>query len=139
MLKYISEESLLQRSTEIELHYIMKSRDEALFLDEIQALMDRRFRCHLWFTRQEVSQESSINGGFSIHRKVASSDVDIGRRWEWWDLFLDITLQRLHSLEASDRSLIYLCGPQGLTDRLLGTYKGEAGMREDNVQIEKWW
>ena len=141
MLKCISEERLVQQATQVELHYITKSRDEALFLDKMCEVMNNlgdRFKCHLWFTRQEIFAQNSLKENFILHRTIASSDDDVAQRWEWWNLFLEDTLRHLDNMEKRDRSLIYICGPQGLTDRLLDTYKRQ-GMKDGSVQIEKWW
>jgi predicted ferric reductase len=143
MLQYIREERILPEHTRLVLHYLIRLRNEALFLDQIDNIMDYfgdYFDGHLWITRQEADSIDPLSSKLKVHRYVARSSDQIGQTWEWWNSFSDHALEHCDTKEKRDQSLVYICGPQGLTDRLLDMYR-EHGMdiEKGHVQVEKWW
>lgn len=41
--------------------------------------------------------------------------------------------------EERAKSLIYVCGPQAMTDEFVDMIKGFEGVRPQRVLCEKWW
>jgi ferredoxin-NADP reductase len=144
MLRYIREERILRSDARIVLHYLVRQREETLFTDvlsEIKGHLGNRFDCHLWITRQENPSTSSLPSiNFELHARQAAMTDQVGQKWEWWNSFLDDALEHFDTENNRDKSLVYICGPQGLTDRLVEIYKDRGLMTEDgHVQVEKWW
>ena len=146
MLQYIQETQTLSPQTRIVLHYLIRLRQDALFIDTLSKVkhhLGSYFDGHLWITRKETAtNDLSLppEARLQIHRCTASSQTEIGRQWDWWDPFSDRVLEHFDTKEKRTKSLVYICGPQGLTDRLLDMYE-EQGMniRDGHVQVEKWW
>jgi len=145
MLQSMCEEDHLHHAAKVVFHYLVRIQEEALFLDtiaEIKQQFGDRFEGHLWVTRQEDGQEkvNLKDHPLQIHRKLAATIPDEGKPWDWWDSFLKMAIARFGTEEERARSLAYICGPQGLTDRLVDVYE-KHGMSATmgHVQIEKWW
>ena len=144
MLQFVSEEKILSNGTRIIVHYLVRKQDEALFMNEISAVkaqFGNLFEGHLWITRQQ-SAKSSVQGEdvLEIHGKIASTDSEVGQSWNWWDSFQELALAKLDTPEEKKTRLVYICGPQGLTDRLVTLYQDRGLSTEDGqVQVEKWW
>jgi ferredoxin-NADP reductase len=147
MLRFIHEECPLKSGARIAFHYLVKAFDGALFVDDIYSIKAQfkdRFSGHIWITRQEahVPDEPPLGTPDAIHKhRLEAADPDqVGQPWKWWDSFSHTALEHFHTPEKRQKSLIYICGPQGLTDRLVELYN-ERGLRTDDghVQIEKWW
>jgi len=145
MLEYVSEENILHRNARIALHYIVKSSEDALFLETISRLKRRHlhaFTAHLWITRQVKALEtsSSLSDYVFAHQQEAVSEEKIGQPWSWFDSFEISATDGISTREERDVSLVYICGPQGLTDRLVDIYKDRGlDLIAGHVQIEKWW
>jgi ferredoxin-NADP reductase len=146
MLQYIREEHVLSQHTKVVLHYLVRLQEDALFIDVLSKLKNQSsidFDGHLWITRQEIAAIKSslpIDGTFQVHRHIASSEKDTGQSWDWWNSFSDQALEHFDTQEKRDTSLTYICGPQGLTDRLVDMYKARGLSSVDgHVQVEKWW
>lgn len=146
MLQHMQEAQILSPQTRIVLHYLIRLRQDALFIDTLSKVKHHfgsYFDGHLWITRKETAtNDRSLlpEAPLQIHRRFASSHAEIGQPWVWWDSFSDQVLEHFDTKEKRTKSLVYICGPQGLTDRLLDMYK-EQGMdtRDGHVQVEKWW
>lgn len=146
MLQYICEERILSQHTKIVLHYLVRRRDEALFIDILSKVKQHfggYFQGHLWITRQEAAVTDpylSPDNALQVHSHLASSGCEVSQPWEWWDSFSSSALEYFDTKEKRDKSLVYICGPQGLTDRLVEMYK-ERGLNtvDGHVQVEKWW
>jgi NAD(P)H-flavin reductase len=145
MLRFISEEEPLRPRTRIVWHSLIKSRDQALFLDTLLKLKKHfgdSFDPHIWITRYEshVPSPPYFSNAFQVHRLEASSRGQFGQPWAWWSHFASSALEDLDTKEKREKSLVYICGPQGLTDKLVNLYK-ETGMstEDGHVQVEKWW
>jgi NAD(P)H-flavin reductase len=41
--------------------------------------------------------------------------------------------------DRTDEGLVYVCGPQGMTDELVEGLTGEGGLEKRRVLVEKWW
>ncbi|KAI8656720.1 FAD-binding FR-type domain-containing protein [Fusarium sp. Ph1] len=41
--------------------------------------------------------------------------------------------------DRTDEGLVYVCGPQGMTDELVEGLTGEGGLDKRRVLVEKWW
>ena len=144
MLQSFSEESLLSESTRIVVHYLVRKQEETLFLKEMSKVKNRfgsRFKGHLWITRQtgenSFTQQEAI---LEIHSLVASTANRVGRPWDWWDSFREQAVAKLDTPQARKSRLVYICGPQGLTDRLVTLYENRGlSTKDGQVQIEKWW
>jgi NAD(P)H-flavin reductase len=110
-------------------------------LSDIKGHLGDRFDCHLWITRQENPSTSSLpSNNFKLHACQATITDQVGQNWEWWNTFLDNALEHFDTKINRDKSLVYICGPQGLTDRLVEMYKDRGLMTEEgHVQVEKWW
>jgi ferredoxin-NADP reductase len=146
MLQYIREEDVLPRHSKIEVHYLIRLRKEALFanvLYEIKHQLAGFFEAHIWITRQEstvVDPSPLPEDSLTVHNHVASNSDQVGESWKWWDTFSSKALEHFDTKETRTRSLVYICGPQGLTDRLVEMYKEKGMHTEDgHVQVEKWW
>ena len=145
MLQYISEGPVLPLQTPIVLHYLVRLREEALFLDILQRIKENlgeRFQGHLWVTRGQMDVESPARSTqpLQVHTHIVSHASEVGQSWEWWNTFSNYSLEHFDTEEKRDKSLVYICGPQGLTDRLIEMYKDMGLHTEDgHVQIEKWW
>jgi NAD(P)H-flavin reductase len=110
-------------------------------LSEIRSHFGNVFDCHLWITRQETAaSDSASHDKITIHRHQAATPEQAGNPWEWWASFSDQALEHFDTKDNRDKSLVYICGPQGLTDRLVEVYK-ERGLQtsDGHVQVEKWW
>ena len=145
MLQAIGEDVSVHPFAKITLHYLVCQRNETLFLDtiaEIKQCFGDRFGAHLWITRQTDSNgDVSIDDlSVQIHKQVALAESEVGQPWGWWDQFLPMATQDFDTYEKRATSLAYICGPQGLTDRLLDAYE-QLGMstKSGQVQVEKWW
>jgi ferredoxin-NADP reductase len=146
MLQYIQQAQVRSSQTKIVLHYLIRLRRDALFMDTLSKLkhhLGSYFDGHLWITRKETAiNDLSLPPGthLQIHGHTASSQSEIGQPWNWWDSFSDRVLEHFDTKEKRTKSLVYICGPQGLTDRLLDMYK-EQGVNtiDGHVQVEKWW
>jgi ferredoxin-NADP reductase len=145
MLQYISEESILVTGTRLELHYIIRNRDDALFLTTIEKLKSQlgdEFEAHLWITRlqPESDKDVPLPKYIAVHQGFASQPEEIGKSWHWWVPFTNRALERFINTQTKDEGMTYICGPQGLTDKLVSLYE-EQDMHIDDghVQIEKWW
>lgn len=146
MLQHICEGAVLVRHAKIILHYLIQRNEQALFLNKLSIAkhhLGNRFDGHLWITRQEtaLSDQGPLSGNIlTVHTHTASTSDQVGRPWEWWNCFSKHALDPFSTKENRDRSLVYICGPQGLTDRLWEMYK-DAGMNAEagHVQVEKWW
>jgi predicted ferric reductase len=146
MLQYICEESVLSKHTKVALHYLVRRNQQALFLNKlanVRHFLGNSFDGHLWITRQETAfpDQSVLSGGIlTIHAHIASTPDQVGQPWEWWDCFSKHALKQFKTKDNRDKGLVYICGPQGLTDRLWEMYK-ESGMdfKTGHIQIEKWW
>ena len=146
MLQSIREDQILSKHTTIVLHYLIRLHEEALFIDILSKIKNHfadDFDGHLWITRQETANSdlpSSANNSLQLHRHFASSESEIGQPWNWWEPFLNQALKHFDTKENRNRSLVYICGPQGLTDRLLVMFKDKGVNTADgHVQTEKWW
>lgn len=143
MLQFVSEENVMSPDMRIVVHYLVRRQEATLFIDEISKVKTRfenRFECHLWITRQEVGNSPIEDDVFGIHRKIASMESQVGQTWNWWDSFQGMVLANLDTPEARKSRLVYICGPQGLTDRLVTLYHDRGMSTEDGqVQVEKWW
>jgi predicted ferric reductase len=144
MLQYVSEESVLHSGSRVVFHYLIRSREEALFLEiigKVNAYFGGLFEAHLWITRQESGESQGfIPQSMSVHRQVASLPSEIGESWHWWKPFVDIALEPFNGRESKRESLVYICGPQGLTDKLVSLYaEHDMHIEDGHVQIEKWW
>lgn len=42
-------------------------------------------------------------------------------------------------LVRRDETVVYICGPQAMTDEFVDMVKGFQGIRSENVLCEKWW
>ena len=146
MLRYIQEAQVLSPQTRIVLHYLIRQSQDVLFIDMLSKLkhhLGSYFDCNLWITRKEsATNDPSLppEARLQIHRHTASSQSEIGQPWDWWDSFSDRVLEHFDTKEKREKTLVYICGPQRLTDRLLDMYK-EHGMntRDGRIQVEKWW
>lgn len=143
MLRYICEEHILRPDAKIVLLYLVRQLEEALFMDilsDVKRRFGNRFDCHLWITRQSPSSITPFSNNVTLHSRQAVSTESVGETWDWWDSFLDTALEGFDSKTRRDKSLVYICGPQGLTDRLVELYK-DRGLQTDDghVQVEKWW
>jgi len=145
MLRAICEDASVHPSTKIAFHYLVRLRNEALFLDtiaEIKQCFGDRFDGHLWITRQTDSDRDIGVEDLSvqIHKQVAPAESEVGKPWGWWDQFLQLAMEDFDTYKKRATSLAYICGPQGLTDRLLDVYE-QQGMttKSGHVQVEKWW
>ena len=146
MLQYIQEEQVVSPHTRIVLHYLVKLQRDALFIDKLCKIKNHfgdLFDGHLWITRQETAiSDLSLppETTLQVHRPIVYSQSEIGKPWGWWTSFSDHVLQHFDTMGKRAKSLVYICGPQGLTDRLLEMYK-EQGMdtADGHVQVEKWW
>ena len=146
MLQFIRQEQPLGPDARIVLHYLVRLREEALFHDAIYKIKQHfgnNFDGHIWITRQEShspTQSPFSDDGIEIHYVEASGLHQVGQSWEWWNSFSSHALDHFDSKETRERSLVYICGPQGLTDRLVEMYKEHGMHTEDgHVQVEKWW
>jgi hypothetical protein len=110
-------------------------------LSEIKRHLGNLFDCHLWITRQETAtSNSSSHDNITVHRHQAATLEQAGTPWEWWTLCLDQALEHFDTKDYRDKSLVYICGPQGLTDKLVEVYKERGLLTSDgHVQVEKWW
>ena len=146
MLRYIWQEQLLSQRTRVVLHYLVRHQKEALFLDVLSKVKQHfgsQFDSHLWITRQGPSTNNPLlifDDVLWIHKCNASSEDDAGQSWKWWDSFSNLALDHFDTDDKRRKSLVYICGPRGLTNRLIDMYK-EVGMDTINghVQVEKWW
>jgi len=146
VLRYIREEQGVRPGTRIIIHYLVRLRGEALFADELSNLkthFDDLFEGHIWLTRQESpAADPSLlpSHGLIIHNCETSDPGKVGESWEWWNSFSELALSHFDTKEHRQSSLVYICGPQGLTDRLFETYK-DHGMdgKDGQLQVEKWW
>jgi ferredoxin-NADP reductase len=146
MLQYIREEQVLLQHSKVVLHYLVRLQDDALFIDVLSKLKNHspiEFDSHLWITRQETAATKSslpIDGTLQVHRHIASSENETGQSWDWWNSFSNQALEHFDTKEKRGKSLTYICGPQGLTDRLVDMYN-ERGLStvDGHVQVEKWW
>jgi ferredoxin-NADP reductase len=145
MIQSMCEEDVVHRTAKVVFHYLVRVQEEALFLDIIANVKQQfgdRFEGHLWVTRQDNGGKS-VNledHSLRIHRQLASTGSDEGQPWGWWDSFLKMAIARFDAEEERAWSLAYICGPQGLTDRLVDVYE-KHGMSTStgHVQVEKWW
>jgi len=145
MLQAIGEDVSVHPAAKITFHYLVRQRNDALFLDtiaEIKQYFGNRFGGHLWITRQTDSNGDVSVNNFSvqIHKQIALAESEVGKPWGWWDQFLQMAAQDFDTYEKRAMSLAYICGPQGLTDRLVDAYE-QLGMstKSGQVQVEKWW
>lgn len=146
MLRYIAEETVLPPDTRLVFHYLIRLREEALFFDHFTKIKERfghLLDLHIWITRQEPAAQSLVfPTGINVHAQVASSSQQIGQPWDWWDTFTNCAFEHFnHNHNDNDKSsLVYICGPQALTDRLVDLYHAKGLTIEDgHIQIEKWW
>lgn len=146
MLQYIQQELVLPEKSQIVLHYLVRSREDILFLDELHSLKDtfgNHFDGNIWITRKQspsLVNDLVTDTFLRFHTLAASTTSEVGESWDWWNSFSSRILEHLENRENGKKSLVYICGPQGLTDRLVDMYK-ERGMTTSggHVQIEKWW
>jgi NAD(P)H-flavin reductase len=109
-------------------------------LSEIKNHLGNLFDCHLWITRQETAASNSASHEITMHEHQAATTEQVGTPWEWWTSFSNHTLEHFDTKGNRDKSLVYICGPQGLTDRLVEVYKERGLLTSDgHVQVEKWW
>lgn len=145
MLRYLAEESVLSPYTRIIFHHLIRLREEALFIDQFSKIKGQfgdNLDLHIWITRQEspISQLYNFPSNINIHTRIASIPEQVGQTWHWWNPFTSQALEHFIHKDNHDRSLVYICGPQGLTDKLVDLYKDNGMTTEDgHVQIEKWW
>jgi len=144
MLQDISEESVLSPETKLVLHYLIRHREEALFLETINKLKPSfgdRFVAHLWITRTESKHgEVRFLNHVVVHQQFASSPDNVGQPWQWWSPFTSSTMEHFDTKENRAESLVYICGPRGLTDKLVLLYReNDMHIENGHVQIEKWW
>jgi predicted ferric reductase len=144
MLRFINEEYPLKPHSRVVLHYLVRLRAETLFVDAINQIkqnLGNLFDGHIWITRQETQfPNPSFPAGLQVHHLEASDEKLVGQSWEWWNSFSNDALEHFDTKERQMKSLVYICGPQVLTDRLVKLYE-EHGMstKDGHVQIEKWW
>ena len=146
MLQYIHEQTILKTTAKLVFHYLIGLRRNALFVDtlfNIKRHFGDSFDAHIWITRQEpVTTDPSpfIDDLLTIHNYYTSELDQVGETWDWWDLFINHSLQHFETKNHKGSSLVYICGPQGLTDKLVDLYQ-EKGIyaKEGHLQIEKWW
>jgi ferredoxin-NADP reductase len=144
MLRFINEEHPLKPNTRVVLHYLVRMRAETLFVDAINQIKESLgdlFDGHIWITRQETQLPNpSFPAGLQVHHLEAFNENLVGQSWEWCASFSNYALEHFDIKERQEKSLVYICGPQGLTDRLVKVYE-EHGMstKDGHVQIEKWW
>ena len=143
MLQFVSEENVISHDTRIIFHYLVRRQEETLFLNEIskvKAHFGTEFECHLWITRQEPMNSAAEQNVLEVHRKIASMEDQVDETWNWWDSFQKTALANIDTQEERKARLVYICGPQGLTDRLVRLYHDRGLHTEDGqVQVEKWW
>jgi len=145
MVRYMAEENVLPSDARIVFHYLLRLREEALFLDQFTKIKQQfgdLFDLHIWITRQEsdVAQSPEFPGHLNIHAQVASMSQQIGQPWDWWNTFTTKALEHFTHTDNHNQSLVYICGPQALTDRLVDLYKLKGLSTQDgHIQIEKWW
>src|SRR5271170_4851157 len=138
MLQFASEENVLSKGTKVVVHYLVRKQEETLFLNEISKVKGQfgnLFEGHLWITRQETSTSSAKEEDvLEVHRKIASTDGEVGQSWNWWDSFQESALVNLDTPEQRKSRLVYVCGPQGLTDRLVTLYQ-DRGLSTEDGQV----
>lgn len=145
MLRYIAEENALSSNTRIVFHYLIRLREEALFIDQLSKIKDQFgdfLDLHIWITRQELHtlHLPGFPSNMNIHKRTASTPEQVGQPWAWWNPFTSQALEHFVQKDDHSESLVYICGPQGLTDKLVDLYKDKGMKTEDgHVQIEKWW
>ena len=146
MLRYISEEDVLPSNARIVFHYLIRLGEEALFIDQFTKIKEQfgeLLDLHIWITRREsVTAQSRLE--FPAHLKVraqiASTPQEVGNPWDWWHNFTTQTMEHFDHTNNHNKSLVYICGPQALTDRLVDLYKLKGlGIEDGHIQIEKWW
>src|SRR5438876_5010083 len=110
MLQHIYEERIVRSHTRIVVNYLVRLREEILFLNYLSKAkhqFGRYFEGHLWLTRQETityDQSTLPDDIFQIHRHVAASETDEGKRWDWWDSFAKQAVEHFNT-EERDKSL----------------------------------
>jgi|SRR5277367_6020136 len=144
MLQFVSEENILSKGTKVVVHYLVRKREETLFLKEmakVKGQFGNLFEGHLWITREETATSPAQGDDvLEIHRKIASTDGEVGQSWNWWDPFQENAFAHLDTPDMRKSRLVYICGPQGLTDRLVTLYQDRGLSTEDGqIQVEKWW
>jgi len=135
---------MLSKDTHVIVHYLVRKREDTLFLKEISKVKGQfgnLFEGHLWITREEAAKSPmQKDEALEVHRKIASTDGEVGQSWNWWDSFQENTVTHLDTPDERKSRLVYICGPQGLTDRLVELYQKRGLSTEDGqIQIEKWW
>lgn len=145
MLQFIAEESILKSGTKIVLHYLIRSHEEALFLERISQLKQQygdTFEGHVWLTRK-ISTSSSppfSDSNLIVHKETTSTSDEVGQPCQWWERFTEDALEHFGTEYSKKTSLVYICGPQGLTDKLLISYEARnKHIDNGHVQVEKWW
>jgi ferredoxin-NADP reductase len=141
MLQHISEEDVISRNTKIALHYFVRSSEEVLFLEileKVKARFGRLVDGHLWITRKQSKKIEIPDIGVRVHHQIADNPEEQGQSWGWWDSYTNTAMNP--DRENVRATLVYICGPPGLTDRLVSMYSEQGLHTQDgHVQIEKWW
>ncbi|RSL57173.1 hypothetical protein CEP54_008457 [Fusarium duplospermum] len=96
---------------------------EVLFLERIAG----------WFAQGKLTGELKVfaTGGLSEDVKNTGFKV-LTRRFGVEDI-------REAVGDKVDEGLVYVCGPQGMTDELVDGLTGEGGLEKKQVLVEKWW
>jgi len=143
MLQYINEGNISPKTTKIVLHYLVRSRESALFLEMLRMIKNNFgnvFDAHIWITRKELEKSFMHDDRLTFHRGVTYIPDEEGQPWEWWNSFAGCAMEHFRVNENIKHSLVYICGPQGLTDRLLLMYERHGFCIDgDHLQVEKWW
>ena len=107
--------------------------EEMLFIERIETIL------------RKLNSESSTLESLRLFLTKGAEKVGVlegkefqtkfeGRRIEENDL-----LKALGPVEERSGTVVYICGPPGMTDELVNVAKKAEGMEERHVLCEKWW
>ncbi|KAF4969464.1 hypothetical protein FSARC_3322 [Fusarium sarcochroum] len=96
---------------------------DVLFLERISA----------WFKERKLGGSLKVfaTGGYDKQEESGGFDV-LKRRFNIEDV-------REAVGGKGDESVVYVCGPQVMTDEIVDGLTGEGGMDKKRVMLEKWW
>lgn len=64
----------------------------------------------------------------------SAADVSYGERLQWKDI-----QDAIGNKDERKGAVVYICGPQKMTDEIVEGLKDKEGMGDDRVYCEKWW
>ncbi|KAF5018041.1 hypothetical protein F66182_9991 [Fusarium sp. NRRL 66182] len=90
-------------------------------------------RMKAWFEEGRLNGRLQVfvTGGYDTQQEGGGCDV-LTRRFRVGDV-------REAMSGREDESVVYVCGPQAMTDEIVDGLTGEGGMDKKRVMLEKWW